>query len=142
MVDYWPSEEGAIVEGGLVLNCTAAAAISEGSCVKWGTAAANTLPVAATAAYGDSCGVALKAATAAGDIIPVCFHGLVKMMLGETLVIGDAVIAMGTTGKVYGIEAASSASLESVTGATVWILGYCFGGGIPGDEIPVLISLQ
>ena len=67
MTDYWPSEEGAIVEGGLVLNCYADGAISEGSSVKWGTAAANRLPVAATAAFGDACGVALKAASAAGD---------------------------------------------------------------------------
>jgi hypothetical protein len=142
MTDYWPSEEGAIVEGGLVLNCYADGAVSEGSCVKWGTAGANKLPVAATAAFGDSCGVALKAAGAAGDIIPVCFHGLVKMMLGETLAIGDAVIAAGATGKVYGIEAATSSQLESVAGATVYILGYLFGAGNPGDEVPVLISVQ
>jgi hypothetical protein len=142
MVDYWPSEEGAIVEGGLILNCYADAAISEGACVKWGTTGANKLPVATSAAMGDSCGVALKAATAAGDIIPVCFHGLVKMMLGETLAIGDAVVSAGSTGKVYGIEAASSPMLESVAGATMYILGYLFGGGNPGDEVPVLISTQ
>ena len=142
MTDYWPSEEGAIVEGGLVLNCYADGAIGEGSCVKWGTTGASKLPVAATAAFGDACGVALKAAGAAGDIIPVCFHGLVKMMLGETLAIGDAVISSGTTGKVYGIEAASSSMLESVTGETVYILGYLFGGGNPDDEVPVLISTQ
>lgn len=144
MTDYWPSEEGAIVEGGLVLNCYADGAISEGSCVTWGTSAANRLPVTATAAFGDGIGVALKAASAAGDLVPVCVHGIVKLMVGETLTIGDAVVSTGTTGTVYGIEAASSSQLESVAGASVWILGYLFASGNSdtSDEVPVLISTQ
>ena len=124
------------------MNCYADGAITEGYPVKWGTSGASKLPVAASAAFGDGVGIALKTAGAAGDIIPVCFHGLVKMTLGETLAIGDAVVAGGTTGLIVGIEAASSSMLESVAGGTCWILGYLFCGGNTGDEVPVLISLQ
>jgi len=142
LTDYWSSEEGAIVEGGLVLNCYADAPIVEGACVKFGTTGANKIAVATSAAFGDSVGIALKAAGAAGDIIPVCFHGVVKVTLGETLTIGDAVVAAGSGAEVFGIEAASSSQLESVAGASVYILGYLLQGGNADDEVLMLVSTQ
>ena len=93
--DYWPQEEGYIVEGTPVMMCYAAAAVGEMSCVKLSATTAGRIDIAASAAAGDSIGVALRA-TAGGAMIPIAFGGIVKMLAGGTLVLGTPVISHGS----------------------------------------------
>ena len=91
-IDWYPDEEGSIVDGLICGFCYADGAIAEGNIVKWGTTAAGRVAVIVSAAVGDGIGVALKAASGAGVMVPVAFSGIVKMLVNETLVIGDLVL--------------------------------------------------
>ncbi len=138
MTDLWDTQEGVIVKGLIAGFCYADAAIGEGDFVKLGTSAANRLPVAVTAAVGDSIGIAMKAADAAGDIIPVAFSGIVKVMAGETLVIQDIVIGFGATANVASVGASTTLKLNS---ATQWIVGISLqAAAAPGDELLILLN--
>jgi hypothetical protein len=140
MTDYWPSEEGAIVEGGLVVNCYCDNAITEGAIVKFGTTGANKIAVDANAAAGTGVGVALKAG-AQYDIIPVMFHGIVKIVLNETLTIGQPVQASATSNQVIGTEEATSVLLRiNAAAGTCYILGHLLQGGNADDEVLMLVN--
>ena len=91
MTDLYPDEEGYISDGLVIGYCVAAASIALHSGVSIGTTSvAGAVNVLAGAADGDSLAVALKAADT-GDFIPVCFHGIVKMVIGDTCTAGDIV---------------------------------------------------
>ena len=138
--DYWPQEEGYIVEGAPVAMCIAAAAIGEMSCVKLNSTAAGSINVAASAAVGDSIGVALRAAIGTGDTIPVAFGGIVKMITGGTLALMDTVESQGVnTAEV--IQVANSTDMAIADQAGDVCLGMALHAGVTlGDEILVLLG--
>lgn len=91
MVDLYPDEEGYISNGTIIGYCKAADSIALHEGVSIGvTSVSGAVSVLAGAADGDCLAVALKAADT-GDFIPVCFHGLVKMVIGDTCTAGDIV---------------------------------------------------
>jgi predicted RecA/RadA family phage recombinase len=78
MVDYWSTQTGRIHDI-LTIPCLTGDAVLEGSSVKFGTTAADSIVVLPSAATGDGVAVAMKAASASGEVIPVVFHGVFKM---------------------------------------------------------------
>jgi len=138
--DYWPQEEGYIVEGSPVMMCRATAAIGEMSCVKLGTTAVGVVQVTASAAAGDSIGVALRAATAANQMIPVAFGGIVKMIVGGTLGLQAPCISQGVdTAEV--LDTGTSVDIILGDNGTQRILGTTLHAGVTlADEILVLLG--
>ena len=53
VTDWYPDEEGSIVDGLICGFCYADGAIAEGNAVKWGTSASGRVAVAASTAVGD-----------------------------------------------------------------------------------------
>jgi hypothetical protein len=142
-VDYWPQEEGYIVEGEPVMMCTATAAIGEMSCVKLDTCVAGCVKVTATAAAADSVGVALRSASGAGSMVPVAFRGVVKMLAGAAFALGAPVTSNGAalpdTASV--IIAGTSQAILLGTGGADRILGTALHAGTNiGDEVLVLLG--
>ena len=137
MTDYYPDEEGSIVDGLICGFCYADGALNEGALVKWGTSASGRVAVIASAAVGDAVGVALKAASAAGSYVPVAFSGIVKMTAGETLSIGELVLSLTST-NIAGIGASGTLTINS---ATQKILGCVMQAcAAPADELLVLLG--
>lgn len=136
-IDYWPDEEGSIVDGLICGWCYADGAIGEGRLVKWGTSAAGRVAVAAVADSGEGCGVALKDASGAGAIIPVMFSGIVKLTAGETLVIGDLFTSLSSI-YICTITAAS----VNIAGGTHSVMGCTMQAGADddGDELLCLLG--
>jgi len=137
-VDYYPDEEGSIVDGLICGFCYADGALNEGALVKWGTSANGRVAVAESAAVGDAIGVALKAAAGAGSMVPVAFSGVVKLTTGETLAIGELVLSLTST-NIAGIGASTTLTINS---ATQKILGCTMQAGLSddGDELLVLLG--
>lgn len=136
--DYWPAKEGYIFEGCMVLPCYASAgSITEMACVKLVATNAGYISVDHAAAAGDSIGVALRAANTY-DIIPVAFNGVVKMIAGCTIALGDAVASGGNESAiVYDCDTFDGAAAASQH------LGTALqAGGTTGDEILVLLGGQ
>jgi len=127
-IDYWPQEEGYIVEGSPVMMCYAAAAVGEMSCVKLSATTAGRIDVAASAAAGDSIGVALRA-TAGAQMIPVAFSGVVKLVVAGTLALGAPVIAHGSdTAKI--VDTGTSTDVMIGDSGTQRILGLALHAGV------------
>lgn len=139
-IDYWPQEEGYIVEGSPVMMCRSTAAIGEMSCVKLGTTAIGVIQVTASAAAGDSIGVALRAATAGEQMIPVAFAGIVKMIVGGTLALQAPCISQGVdTAEV--VDTGDSTAIMLGDNGTQRILGLTLHAGVTlADEILVLLG--
>jgi len=137
-VDYWPDEEGSIVDGFICGFCYADAACNAGEIVKWGTSAASRIAVTPSAAVGDGVGVALRAAAGAGSIIPVAFSGIVKLTTAETLAIGELVICSNSIA-IVGMGDSTTITINS---ATQKILGCIMQAGLSddGDELLVLLG--
>ena len=137
MTDYYPDEEGSIVDGLICGFCYADAAVGEGQIVKWGTSASGRVAVTSGAAVGDGIGVALKAASGAGVYIPVAFSGIVKMTTAETLAIGELVISASSLA-IVGIGGSNTLTINS---ATQKILGCTMQACVaPADELLVLLG--
>jgi len=137
MTDYYPDEEGSIVDGLICGFCYADAAVGEGQIVTWGTSASGRVAVTPGAAIGDGIGVALKAASGAGAYIPVAFSGIVKMTTAETLAIGALVISNSSLA-VVGMGASTTITINS---ATQKILGCTMQACVaPADELLVLLG--
>ena len=136
--DYWPDKEGYIFEGCTVLPCYASAGtIAEMACVKLVATNAGYISVDHSAAGADSIGVALRAA-AQYDIIPVAFNGVVKMIAGCTIALGDAVIGSGTDSSiVYDCD-----TFDGACAASEHLGTALQAGGTTGDEILVLLGGQ
>ena len=138
--DFWPQEEGYIVEGSPVMMCYAAAAVGENSCVKLSATTAGRIDVAASAAAGDAIGVALRA-TSGGQMIPVAFAGIVKMIGDATLALGAPVISAGSdTSKV--VDTGTSANIVLGDDGTQRVLGLTLheSADQQDDEILVLLG--
>ena len=141
-IDYWPQEEGYIVEGAPVMMCLAGGAIAEMATVKLSATAAGVVTVAASAAAGDSQGVALRAA-ASGAMVPVAFKGIVKMIVGGTLALGAPCISNGATDPNTSEVCDTGTSADVILGdnGTQRILGLTLQAGVTlADEILVLLG--
>jgi len=139
-IDYWPQEEGYIVEGEPVIMCVAAAAIAEMAPVQLSSTSSGAVNVAVTAAAGDALGVALRAAGAANDVIPVAFGGIVKMITGGTLALGAPCISQGVnTAEV--VDTGDSTAIMLGDNGSQRILGTTLHAGVTlADEILVLLG--
>lgn len=139
-IDYWPQEEGYIVDGEPVIMCETAADVAEMACVKLSSTKAGAIVVEHSAAAGDSLGVALRAAAAAGDVIPVAFGGIVKMIVGGTFALGVPVISQGVdTAEV--VDTGDSGDIMLGDNGTQRILGTALHAGVTlTDEILVLLG--
>jgi len=136
-VDWYPGEEGSIVDGLICGFCYADAACNANEFVKYGTTRADYVAVTPSTAVGDAVGMALKAASGAGAIIPVAFSGIVKVTITETLTIGNLVINASSV-SVVGMGASTTLYINS---ATQHILGCILQGGDDGnDEVLCLLG--
>ena len=141
MTDYWPQEEGYIVEGNPVMMCVSASTIGENSCVYLSGTTAGQVTVAASAAWGDSIGVALRAVTVTGDMVPVAFGGIVKMIGDATIALGETVMSNGDdTSKV--VDTTTSANMMLGDNGTAYVLGRALQASASeaDDEILVLLG--
>ena len=137
VTDWYPDEEGSIVDGLICGFCYADGEIAEGNIVKWGTSASGRVAVAVSTAVGDGIGVALKAASGAGAYIPVAFSGIVKMTVDETLAIGDLVISESSIA-IVGVGASTTLTINS---ATQKIIGCLMQAATDeADEVLVLLG--
>jgi predicted RecA/RadA family phage recombinase len=81
--DWWPTQEGRIVDG-LTLNCIAEDGdIVEGQSVTWGTSTSGQITVDGSSGLGDGWGIALNASAAAGDAVAVLVYGLYKLTVSN-----------------------------------------------------------
>ena len=145
--DYWPQEEGYIVEGSPVLMCKTAGTCTEMACMKIQAGGAGYVQTVPSAAAGDSIGVALRACTVTGAYVPVAFGGVVKMLADSTIVVQQPLFSAGSdTSKVIGMDVAlnmGSNDLYFNIAGTAWLLGMALQAGITdGDEILVLLAPQ
>ena len=147
--DYWPQEEGYIVEGSPVMMCQTAGTISEMACVEINTGAAGYVLVdhgSAAVNGGDAIGVCLRACTVTGQMVPVAFGGIVKLLANSTIAVQQHVISNGTDdAKVIRPAVAESIGSNDLyfNGGSAWLLGMALQAGIThGDEILVLLAPQ
>ena len=139
-VDYWPQEEGYIVEGAPVLMCLAAGAIGEMDCVTLSAATAGSVSVVTNAIYGDSMGVALRSA-GTGEMVPVAFDGIVKLIANATITLGQHVMNAPAATALINDADVSANCMVGDTG-TAYILGTAMQAAVTnGDEILVLLGV-
>ena len=142
--DYWPQEEGYIVEGSPVVMCKTAGTIGEMSCIEINAGGSGYVLVDHGSSKADAIGVALRACTATGQMIPVAFGGVVKMLADSTIVVQEPVCSNGDdTSKVIGAMAFCTSDDLYFNEGTAWLLGYALQAGVTdGDEILVLLAPQ
>ena len=138
--DYWPQEEGYIVEGASVMMCLSdVSTITEMACVKIENTAAGSVSVDHSDAWGDAIGVALRACTVTGQMIPVAFDGIVKLLADATLTAQQIVCSAGSdTSKI--IDAPASNNLILGDTGTAWVLGVTLQAAAD-DEDQILVLL-
>ena len=145
MTDLYPSEEGYISDGTVIGFCKAGGTIDLHETVFIGTTAVSgVVSVIAGAADGDSLAVALKAAVT-NDFIPVCFHGIVKMVIGDTMTAGDIVMNDASATYVLPLVALTSDQVDllrgvSATGTYIRLGLLLQAGAASGDEALVFIG--
>jgi hypothetical protein len=146
VVDWYPNKDGYIEDGHVIAFCYAEdTTMAAGSWVTFGTSRANYIAVKITVAAADGVGMCLRAPVAVGDIVPVAFCGVVKTALHSTVVIGD-LLSSGITTKTAVVEIhgayTSEKNLHNGLGGnyTAKILGVALQGGLPADEILVLLG--
>jgi len=140
MVDFWPQEEGYIVEGAPVMMCVAGAAIEEMACVKLSATTAGQVTVITNAAWGDSMGVALRSA-ATGQRVPVAFEGVVKLIANATIALGEMVVNAAAK-SCYVVDAPVSADVMKGDTGSAYVLGTALQAATThGDEILVLLGV-
>jgi len=142
VTDYWPQEEGYIVEGAPVMMCKTAGTIVEMACVEINASAtAGEVLVDHGSNVGDSIGVCLRACTVTGQMVPVAFGGVVKMLSAGAFVVQEHVIGNGAdTSAVIRSATYGSDDLYFNEG-TAWILGIALQAAIgAGDEVLILLD--
>jgi hypothetical protein len=142
-VDYYPDEEGVLLDGISLGWCIASTTIDANQQVAFDTATAGNV-VALAGAYRDSCGVAMRAASSS-DYVPVLLYGIVKMKLAITVAAGSPVQSATAAGYVYPAASIATATYLSYMkalcyGGTVHILGKALQGGLTDDEVLILVS--
>jgi hypothetical protein len=137
--DYWPQEEGYIVEASPVMMCEASGAITEMECVKLSSTSAGKIVVEDAAAWGDSIGVALRAVSD-GQMVPVAFAGIVKMLADATLALGQQV-CNSAAGSNKIIDTPTSVNIKLGDNGTAYVLGITLQEAADDeDEILVLLG--
>ena len=136
--DYWPQEEGYIVEGSPVMMCLSTTNITEMCCIRLTATTAGVVSVGVGAAWGDCIGVALRACTS-GEMVPVAFNGVVKLLADATLALGQHVVNQATGGNKI-IDPAASASCKMGTNGSAYILGTALQAAA-NDEDEILVLL-
>ena len=137
--DYWPQEEGYIVEGAPVIMCVSSSGITENACVRLTATTAGQVTVGVGAVWGDCIGVALRACNS-GQVVPVAFGGIVKMLADATLALGQHVCNQATGGNKV-IDLPVSANVLIGTQGTAYVLGLALQEAADDeDEILVLLG--
>jgi len=143
MTDYYPDEEGVLLDGISVGWCQLSTAVSAMGGVVLDTATAGNIVVKAGTISMDCQGIAMRAGSSS-DYIPVLFYGVAKMMLGNTGVGGSPVGAGTTAGYVLAIGSYTSSQINKLHGlnytGTVEILGKQLQAGVTGDEVLILVA--
>ena len=135
VTDYWPTEEGYIFEGCMVLPCKAAGTISEMHVVYPSATAVGVITVNHhDTTFGIGCGVALRAANT-DDMIPVAFNGVVKLTCHTTIELGEAICAGTTSGHILNNRTWDGAA--DTVNLLGWALQKCLTSG---DEILVMLT--
>ena len=136
--DYWPQEEGYIVEGAPVIMCVSTSVITEMACVRLTATTAGVVSVGVGAVWGDCIGVALRACSS-GQMVPVAFKGVVKMLADATLALGQHVCNQATGGNKI-IDGPAAANVMLGDDGTAYILGTTLQAATD-DEDEILILL-
>jgi hypothetical protein len=143
MTDYYPDEEGVLVDGLSIGWAQCSTAISAMGPVALDTATSGNIVVKAGTISLDCQGVAMRAG-ASSDYIPILLYGVAKFLLGGTCVVGSPVGAGTTAGYVLRIPTYTDAQNLLLHGlnytGTIEILGKALQGGTTGDEILVLVA--
>ena len=145
MTDLYPDEEGYISDGAVIGFCKLVNSVALHAGVKMGTTAVSgVVSIVTGASDGDSYGVALKAGVT-DDFIPVCFHGIVKMVIGDTCTAGDVVMNDASATYVLPIKAMTEDEIvkwRGICGTGTYIrLGLLLqNGAASGDEALVFIG--
>ena len=134
--DYWPQEEGYIVEGSPVVMCLSTSVITEMAAVRLTATTAGCVSVGVGAAWGDCIGVALRACSS-GQYVPVAFKGIVKMLADATLALGAHCCNQATGGNKI-IDAPAAANIMLGDNGTAYILGTTLQAAAD-DEDEILI---
>ena len=145
MTDLYPSEEGYISDGYVSGYCRAQMTLElHDSVFIHGTAVSGIVSVASAAADANAIAITLKSAVT-GDYIPVCFHGIVKLMAGDTLTGGDQLVndSLGT----YVLPMPNTTSTNATifrglnyTGTRLRLGVALQNGAASGDELLVLVG--
>ena len=139
--DWWPSEEGIIVEG-LTFFGYCEAAIAEGAPCKVGaTTTAGRLQITTATGLGDAQLVALKKG-AQYDTIPVAESGLMKMINDQDANISAGEFVMNSVeGGVATGESVTNSTKLALFGGTSYVLGMSLQTTTAKhDEIIVLLG--
>lgn len=145
MTDLYPDEEGYISDGAVIGFCKLVNSVALHAGVKMGTTSVSGVVSMVTGASdGDSYGVALKAGVT-DDLIPVCFHGIVKMVIGDTCTAGDVVMSDASATYVLPIKAMTEDEIlkwRGLNGTGTYVrLGLLLqNGAASGDEALVFIG--
>lgn len=138
--DFWPDEEGLIVQGLDIGFFTASGIVTEGKPVKLGTGAAGLIKCQNGAAVGDAFGIALKSAST-GAMVPVAITGVIKVLVdGNTpssIVTGDFLM---NSALVVIDPTITSATLKVFEGSS-YVLGVALQPSTAAsDEILILLG--
>jgi hypothetical protein len=137
--DYWPQEEGYIVEGAPVIMCLSTSNITEMAAVRLTATTAGCVSVGVGAVWGDCIGVALRACSS-GQMVPVAFKGVVKMLADATLALGQHVCNQATGGNKI-IDGPAAGNVMLGDNGTAYILGTALQASADDeDEILVLLG--
>ena len=141
VTDYWPQEEGYIVEGSPVMMCVSTSAITENACVRLTATTVGQVSVGIGVAAGDCIGVALRSCDS-GQVVPVAFRGIVKMLADATIVIGTHVQS-STNNLAAVVDTPGAVNIIQGTdvAGTVHVFGTALQGGINDQEDEILILI-
>lgn len=139
--DWYPDEEGVLVDGLSLGWCIASSTITALGAVKLDTATAGNIVVTAAADF-EGIGIAMRGGSSS-DYIPILLYGVVKQMLGNACLVGNAV-GSGTTAGYVLAAATTIANVNLLRGinytGTVEHIGKALQGGTTGAEILVLVA--
>ena len=143
MTDYYPDEEGVLLDGISLGWCQASTTIAANQQVALDTATAGNVVVKA-GAYHDSIGLAMRAGSSS-DYVPVLFYGVAKMKLAITVAAGAPVVSATTANVVYPMYSYATATylcyLHALNSTgTCEVLGRALQGGVTDDEVLILIA--
>lgn len=141
--DYWPSEEGMIVEGlTFFAEAYTGKTIAENApCVVSATTPAGQIYVETANGIGDAMFVALKAADG-GDMLPIAESGLMKMTDAQTAALTEGQFVMNShEDGVIRVAITTLAELKC-GGGNSYILGMTMqdSTAVKGSEIIVLLG--